>query len=475
MAGNGVDGRVHPGWNWGPFTLRVPFYHTRVEWPELAQGIFVAGATGLGLVPVLMGYFGLSFNEALAIVFMQSVLLCTAPILFGEPYAPGWVTPALPLALTFVLAVNSAGEPVYATPADKFHVMTAVSLHFAVITGVLGISGLGRWLIRVIPPALKAGIILGAAVAAMKRVFIDDADDYLLAQPWTTVSAVAVCLFFTFSVPLQRWKRHMPWLAKLAGLGLLPGFIIAAVVGPLAGEVHFNFDFSRLIVIPAFMDAWAKSSPFAIGWPPWNVLLDPSVFILALMGYVIWFGDVVTGTEILEEAKAARPDEHIPVDITRTHASTALRNVAMALLSPFFPTQGSLWTGVQVIIVQRWAEGRQGMQSLYSGIASYYVFGVPLLYLIAPLVIFLQPLMGVALSLTLVLTGFACAYIAMAVAHTQVERGVALLTALTLAFYAENPWIGMTVGIVATVLLVGGREATHQVGDLRKEGDAAAD
>jgi ElaB/YqjD/DUF883 family membrane-anchored ribosome-binding protein len=471
MPVNHVAGGVHPGWKWGPFTFRVPFYHTRPEWPELAQGVFVAGATGLGLVPVLMGYFGLEFEEALAIIFIQTVLLCTAPILFGEPYAPGWITPALPLALTFVLAVNTAGDPVYATPTDKFHVMTAASLHFAIITGVLGVTGLGRWLIRVIPPALKAGIILGAAVAAMKRVFIDDAENFLHAQPWTTVSAVAVCLFFTFSVPLQRWKRRMPWLAKLAGLGLLPGFIVAGIVGPIAGEVDFTFDFSRLIVIPSFMDAWAKASPFAIGFPPLAMLLNPSVFILALMGYVIWFGDVITGTEILEEARDARPDEHIPIDITRTHASTALRNFAMALLAPFFPTQGSLWTGVQVIIVQRWAEGRDGMQSLYSGIASYYVFGVPLLYLIAPLVVLLQPLMGVALSLTLILTGFACAYIAMAVAHTQVERGVALLTALTLAFFADNPWIGMAVGIVATVLLVGNREATHQVGDLRKEGE----
>src|SRR5690606_4806476 len=101
-------GQVHPGWNWGPFTFRVPFLHTRIEWPEFAQGIFVAGATGLGLVPILTGYFGLSFEEAVAIIFIQSMLISSAPIVFGEPYAPGWITPALPLALTFILAVDSA-------------------------------------------------------------------------------------------------------------------------------------------------------------------------------------------------------------------------------------------------------------------------------------------------------------------------------------------------------------------------------
>lgn len=125
MAITREAGAVHPGINWGPFTLRIPFYHTRPEWPELAQGIFVAGATGLGLVPLLTGYFGLSFDQALACIFIQAMLLTTAPIIFGEPYAPGWITPALPLVLTFVLALDAAGNPVYATPESKFQVMTA--------------------------------------------------------------------------------------------------------------------------------------------------------------------------------------------------------------------------------------------------------------------------------------------------------------------------------------------------------------
>src|SRR5690606_29179023 len=30
------------GWRWGPFTLRLPFLHTRPHWPEIAQGLLVA-------------------------------------------------------------------------------------------------------------------------------------------------------------------------------------------------------------------------------------------------------------------------------------------------------------------------------------------------------------------------------------------------------------------------------------------------
>ena len=131
----------------------------------------------------------------------------------------------------------------------------------------------------------------------------------------------------------------------------------------------------------------------------------------------------------------------------------AIRNLMMALFAPFFPTQGSLWTGVHVIIVQRWKEGRGTMDSLFGGISSYYVFGVPVLFLILPLVTFLKPLMGIALSVTLVLTGFACAYVAMELPKTPIERGVVLLMAVALVVF--DPWIGMAVGVAAALALVG--------------------
>jgi hypothetical protein len=61
--------------------------------------------------------------------------------------------------------------------------------------------------------------------------------------------------------------------------------------------------------------------------------------------------------------------------------------------------------------------------------------------------------MGIALSLTLVLTGFACAYVAMGIPRTQIERGVTVLTAVALAIF--SPWVGMAIGIAAVLLLVG--------------------
>ena len=129
----------------------------------------------------------------------------------------------------------------------------------------------------------------------------------------------------------------------------------------------------------------------------------------------------------------------------------------MAIFGPFAATQGSLWTGVHVIIVNRWAEGRKSMDSLYSGISSYYIFGFPLLFLVFPITTGLKPMLPIALALTLVLTGFACAYVAMNIPKNEAERGVVLLGACAIAFF--SPFVGLSVALVATILLLGFKDA----------------
>lgn len=431
-----------PGWRWGPFTFRLPFYHTRLYWPELFQGIFIAAATGLSLIPLMTMFFGLTFEEAVAASMIHSILISSALIVFGEPYAPGWLTPALPLVLAFAIG---AGDD----PTLRLQAMTALSLDFALLLFVLGLTGLGKKFVIWLPDTLKAGIILGAALAALKRVFIDDAERFLLQQPIATTLACAVCLVFAFSLPMQKLKEKYRWVALIAALGLLPGFLIAAVIGPMVGEVAYDIRWG--FMIPPVGDMWAKMSPFAIGFPSLSMMLQ--AMPLAIITYVILFGDLVTGNEVIREGLKERNDEHIDINPTRSHFSLAIRNALMGISAPFFPTQGPMWTGVHVIIIQRWKQGKQTMDSLHSGLISYYGMGIPILFFLLPLVTGLQPLLGIALSLTLVLTGFACAYIAMAIPQSNASRGAVLMIGAGLAFF--EPWVGLLFGVLTTLLLVG--------------------
>jgi hypothetical protein len=98
-----VNTKKTNGIKWGPFTLRIPFVHMKLLTGEFLQGLVIAGATALAGAPVAMA-FGLNFEEALAVCFIASVLITSGPIIFGEPLAPGWVTPALPLVIAFFMS-----------------------------------------------------------------------------------------------------------------------------------------------------------------------------------------------------------------------------------------------------------------------------------------------------------------------------------------------------------------------------------
>ena len=432
----------HTGWRWGPFTFRLPFLHTRPHWPEVAQGLLVATATGLALVPILMGYFGMSFEEGIATSLLISTVIVIALWVFGDPYAPGWITPALPLVLAFVLAR-------YETPQLRFQAMTALSLAFALLVLLLGITRAGPRLMAWLPPTLRATILIGSALAAFRQVFVTDAPRFLEQQPVSILLACAICLVVVFSAPLQRLQARQPWLRHLVALGLLPGFLAAAIVGPLVGEVAYDVRWGWML--PPVGDALAKMSPFSIGWPPLSMYLD--VLPLVLLTYVIQFGDWVTGDAVLREAQPARPDDPIHIDPRRSHLALATRNAAAGLVAPFFPSQGALWAGVHVVVVSRWRQGPGAMRDLHSGLISYYMMGLPVIYFLLPLLTGLQPLLGVALAITLVTTGFACAYIGMGIPRTNAERGSAVLGGVALSLF--DPWIALAAAVACWWLLVG--------------------
>ena len=91
--------------------------------------------------------------------------------------------------------------------------------------------------------------------------------------------------------------------------------------------------------------------------------------------------------------------------------------------------------------------------AIFSGVSSYYVLGIPWAYFIAPLLVLLRPTLDIAFSLTLLLTGFACSYVALAMLEDRIERGIALLAAATIMYFSLTT--GLLIGIVLTLALVG--------------------
>ena len=424
------------GLKWGPFTLRIPFIHLRFRAGEYFQGMVISGATAFAAVPIAMG-LGLTFEEGVALSFIAGTLIGAGPIFFGEPMAPGWVTPAVPIVIA---AFAAKGQFNYEYDPAVFQFMAAMCIEFTLLLFIMGITGWGKKLIEIIPNGLKAGIILGAALAAFYQVFVTDLDK-LMIQPISMGLAISLCVITTFSEPFKKLALNNKFFKVVGSLGLLPGFVLAAIVAFLLNEVTFNIEWG--FRIPDVVSLFNRTSPLAIGFPSIDMYLE--AIPLVVIGYTLLFGDLITGTEVLNDAQTQRPDEPLDVDLDRSHLSVAMRNFLGLLVNPFFPTQGALWTGVHVVVAERWKKGPKEMPSIFDGLGSYYLMGIPFLYVTLPFITLMKPLMQMALTLTLILTGFACAYVAMAIPKKNSEMASALLIADFITFFSA--WVGLLMRI----------------------------
>ena len=84
-----------------------------------------------------------------------------------------------------------------------FSVYGSNVFEFTALILILGLTGWGKLLVERIPNGLKAGIILGAALAAFYQVFFEDFDAYLM-QPVSMTVAIVLCVITTFSNPFKR-------------------------------------------------------------------------------------------------------------------------------------------------------------------------------------------------------------------------------------------------------------------------------
>ena len=445
------------GIKWGPFRLRIPFIHIKFRTAEFLQGMIISGATAFAGIPIAMG-MGLSFEEGVALSFISGTLIAAGPIVFGVPFAPGWITPAYPIVIG-VFATMGFYLPTGAEyQVETFQFMAAICIEFTILVAFLGMTGLSEKIVNNIPNALKSGIILGAAVAAFYQVFFKEFDAKYMDQPIAMTIAIVLCILTTFSDPFKKLASKNIFFQKISSLGLLPGFLIAAVVAYSIGEASLNVTWG--FAFPDVVTLFERTSPFSIGFPSLSMYLD--AIPLVIIGYIILFGDIITGQEILNDAQKQRPDEPLKLDSNRFHLSIAVRNLIGLIFNPNFPTQGALWTGVHVVVAERWKKGPNEMPSIFDGLGSYYLMAIPFLYVTLPFITLMEPLMNIALNLTLVLTGFACAYVALAIPKTNAEMASALFISLLIAFTGEYVWLGLLIGIFLSIFVVGKQTSANQ-------------
>ena len=142
----------------------------------------------------------------------------------------------------------------------------------------------------------------------------------------------------------------------------------------------------------------------------------------ALIAYIIAFGDIIVGKTLLQRADNVRKDESIDTNVDRVHLVTAIRNLIHAFFAPYPGLAGPLWTPVHATMVERYKYGRKAMDSIHSGMGTFWISGFLALFIL-PLVSLFQPVLPIALSLTLIITAYVCISVGIEQVHTTTERG----------------------------------------------------
>lgn len=428
------EGGEQPHWRVGPFKIRLPLVHYPFELAEVIQGLIMS-VVGLAMIPLLQEYLLLSFEASLAVavIFVAALLL---PAILGVPIAGGWMTPAIPLVIVYLAQYEPGPEAAKA--------LVALHLSVAVIFLLLGLTGLAGKLVRNIPDSLKAGILIGAGIAALAGEI--EPGGQLLLTPISITVGVAVVVFTLFSRSASYLNGKSRLFSRIANYGLVPGMLLAMALGWAFKEYplpDISWGFSSL----AFDELWAIL-PFSIGFPTFDYFL--TALPIAIISYVISYGDIVTAEIINDEASTYRSDEKLESDPNRTHVVTGMRNLIHGLFAPMPGQGGPVFTAIVASLAVRYKMGRRAMESLYSGLGSFYFVSFAALFF-APIVTFFQPILPITLSLTLLLAGYICLYVGMQQVSTAEQYAVAGVTGVVLAIQGAA-W-GLLVG-VAVYLLV---------------------
>jgi len=230
---------------------------------------------------------------------------------------------------------------------------------------------------------------------------------------------------------------------------MVSAIIVAVIVGPLVGEIPIpQVEVGSFIKIPDFAGLIKTVSPFGIGFP--SVSLFISTVPMAIIAYIIAFGDFITGEALIAEAAEVRKDEKIDFDSNRSNLISGMRNIVMALIAPYIQLCGPLSASVTAAVAQRYKDERDQMDSIFSGAGTFRWVTFASVSLV-PIVSLFQPVLPIALSLMLIVQGYICTRIAMGICKNDTDRGVAGVMGAVLA--AKGATWGLAIGIILHLIL----------------------
>lgn len=433
-------GKEQPYIPFGPFHLRIPFIHYRFELPDFIQGLIMC-AVCLGIIPILQEYLGMSFEVAITIVILNGFFYLWHAHL-GDPVVPGWITPAIPLLLLWLKTFPEG--------VARMHALIAFEFELGVFSLLLGSTGLAKRFVDLVPDALKAGILLGAGIAAVRLVFQPGGRFDL--YPWTITIAIGFAFYILFSNHFKTLRNRNMALKHLSDLGLMPALVLAIFVAPLVGELPWP-TIQWGFTVPQFYTLFTEWTPFSarIGFPPLELYMKAAPLVVAV--YIVLFGELIQAEALIDEAREFRHgDEDVHFNANRNNMIVGIRNIGMSMMGPDASICGPMWAAMQVVECERYKHGPEAMDSLVGGVASFRL-GTFVSYFILPIVTLVKPILPISLALTMLVQGYVAVRVGVLKARTFNDLGVAGIVAAVLITREAAAAFG--VGIILCLLIYG--------------------
>ncbi len=403
----------------------------------------------LSIIPVLTSKLGMSFEVALAIVILNGTLYL-AHVTFGDPVVPGWVTPAIPLLIAYCVTFPEGTQRIQA--------LIAFELTFGLFCLILGVTGLAKKFISLIPNAVQSAILLGAGFAAVMLIFqpgtgLKSFDSY----PWTIIICIGIAYYLLFSDHFKKIRNKNKFLYYLGNLGMMPALALAIFVGPIVGELPWPTYDTNIFTRPDFVTLFNDFTMLgAIPVPPFKMFITGLPMVIS--AYIVVFGDVIQSQALLDDAQKYRPDENVNYNPNRSHIIFGGRNILMSVFGPDISMCGPIWAAMQVVVCERYKHGPAAMESINGGAGSFR-WGTFTGYFLSPILATVKPILGVGLVSTMLIQGYVSVRVGILKARSYNDLGIAGVAGAILATRGAA-W-GLGAAIVLCLLIYLGTTLAH--------------